>query len=288
MPDLDTTDSFDPHQLDHLLTGPVLLVGAGKMGGALLAGWLESGLDPTHVFVQDPQPSPDTAEMLAKYEITASATPDLRSLPHVIVIAVKPQVIENVLPSLVPLITPTTLVISVAAGCLCAVFQTHFGAECNIIRAMPNTPAAIGHGITALYADGQVGDSDRDLAATLMATVGQVVWVTSEADMDAVTAISGSGPAYVFLLTEALTKAGIQIGLDADTALQLAKATVTGAGRLIETSELTPNVLREHVTSPGGTTQAALDILMDEASGLDPLLKRAVAAAKARSEDLSK
>lgn len=278
MTDLDITDH---------LKGPILLVGAGKMGGSLLAGWLESGVDPAQIYVQDPNPASAMLDLLSKYDIQASDDPQIDGHAAVIMLAVKPQIVQNVLPSLTRFVGSDTLVISIMAGCQLSVLQTAFGEHVSIVRAMPNTPSAIGQGITALCATDQIDDSHKILANALLSAVGKTIWLDTESDMDAVTAISGSGPAYVFLLTEVLAKAGHAAGLDPDLASELARQTVCGSGALMATSSLPPSVLRENVTSPGGTTQAALDVLMRDPEGLQSIITEAVLQAQKRSRELS-
>ena len=270
------------------LHGPLVLAGAGKMGGAMLEGWLARGLSPGDVVVQDPAPSPEIAALLAKRGVVVDAA--LTSLPQppsVIVIAVKPQILESVLPQLATIAAPSTLIVSIAAGKTIESFEKQLADGTAVVRAMPNTPASIGQGITACVANRQTSVEQRGLADALLSAIGEVVWLDTEAQMDAVTAVSGSGPAYVFLLAECLAEAGRAEGLDAAMAERLARATISGAGALLAQSELTATALRENVTSPGGTTAAALDVLMDE-PGLKALLKTAVAMAAARSRDLGK
>jgi len=264
---------------------PLALVGAGKMGGALLAGWLEGGLDPRAVLVLDPAPPPDTIDFLKRAGIGATALPPKGTLISAMVIAVKPQIMADVLPTLRPFVGADTIAVSIAAGTTLANLEAGLG-QGEIVRAMPNTPAQVGRGITAAVANGSVRPDGKALVTSLLGAVGEVVWVDEEALIDAVTAVSGSGPAYVFLLAECLTKAGIEAGLPADIAASLAGATVSGSGELMRRSGLPHDQLRKNVTSPGGTTAAALEVLMGE-NGMEPLLKRAVAAAKKRSEELS-
>ncbi|MFA5951396.1 MAG: pyrroline-5-carboxylate reductase [Hyphomicrobium sp.] len=269
--------------------GPVVLAGAGKMGGALLEGLLARGLAPADVIVQDPHLPPDVAALLAKRGVKAESHIEaLRSPPSVILVAVKPQVMDQVFPPLSRLAGPNTLVLSIAAGRTIAGFEAHLAPGSAVVRAMPNTPAAIGRGITVCAANASVTEEQKDLCNSLLAAVGDVAWVDNEAMMDAVTAVSGSGPAYVFLLAECLASAGQAAGLDEATAKRLANATVAGAGELLHRSSLDAAVLRENVTSPGGTTAAALSVLMAAENGLEPLLARAVAAAVARSRELAR
>ena len=270
------------------LDGTLLLAGAGKMGGALLAGWLERGLAPERVLVQDPAPPAEVAMLLARHAIPfQSEIGALRDPPAVIIAAVKPQAMEAVLPGLARLAGPRTLVVSIAAGKTLAGFARHFAPGTAIVRAMPNTPAAIGRGITVCVANAHAAGPQRALAGALLEAVGDVGWVEHEALMDAVTAVSGSGPAYVFLLAEALTAAGIGQGLDPAFAARLARATVSGAGELLRQSPDSAEQLRRNVTSPGGTTAAALAVLMREGDGLGALLEEAVAAATKRGRELA-
>ncbi len=269
------------------LQGPLLLAGAGKMGGAILARLLERGLDPQHVIVQDPEPPTEIADLLADRLIDVLPLVDeLSSPPAVILIAVKPQVIDAVLPSLGKLAGLDTLVITIAAGRRIAGFEAKLPEGTAIVRAMPNMPAAIGRGITVAVANRQVTPVQKALADDLLSAVGEVLWVKDEALLDPVTAVSGSGPAYVFLLVECLAEAARAAGLDADLAAQLARATVTGSAALLEQSDLSPAALREAVTSPGGTTAAALEVLQ-ASGGLQELITAAVAAATKRGRDLA-
>jgi pyrroline-5-carboxylate reductase len=268
--------------------GPLLLVGAGKMGGAILSGLLARGLDPRQVLVQDPKPSPPVADLLADRGIDVLPLIDeLSSPPGVILLAVKPQVMEAVFPPLAKLAGPDTLVLTIAAGRRVALFEKHLPPRAAVIRAMPNTPAAIGRGITVAYANANVTPAQRALADDLLSAVGDVVWVHNEALLDPITAVSGSGPAYVFLLAECLAEAARKVGLDAALADQLARATITGSAALLEQSDLSAAQLRENVTSPGGTTAAALEVLR-RPDGLQRLLTEAVEAATRRGRDLAK
>lgn len=269
------------------LQGPLLLAGAGKMGGAILEGLLARGLDARQVIVQDPSPAPAVVSFLADHAIDVMPAVDaLTQPPAVILIAVKPQVIEEVLPGLARLAGPQTLVLSIAAGRRLANFEKHFP-RAGVVRSMPNTPAAIQRGITVAVANANVTPVQRALADALLSSVGEVVWVDDEAMLDPVTAVSGSGPAYVFLLAECLAEAGRAAGLDAALAEKLARATVIGSAALLEASPLAPAELRRNVTSPGGTTAAALEVLGGE-EGLQKLLTAAVAAATKRGRELAK
>ncbi len=264
--------------------GALVLVGAGKMGSALLDGWLRLGLRPANVAVIEPHPSP---QITALADRGLRLNPAIRGLPSAaaIVIAVKPQVAADVVPAAAPIITPSTLVVSIMAGRTLDFLASALNTPCALVRAMPNTPAAIGRGITVAVARGAT-EKQRELADGLLAATGAVEWVDDEALMDAVTAVSGSGPAYVFLLAEALADAAIAAGLPPALAEKLARETVAGSGELLHRSGLTAATLRENVTSPGGTTAAALAVLMGR-NGLVPLMKEAVAAATKRSRELA-
>jgi len=268
-------------------TKPVVLVGAGNMGGALLKGWLAKGLDPQKVTVIDPSPPEPMRALLEEHGIGShAAVPQLNDVPYAIVLAVKPQLMDAVAPSLVPLLSAPTTVLSVAAGRTLASLAAHFPPGTPIVRSIPNTPAAVGRGITVAIANVSVAPAQRQLCDGLLAAVGEVAWVEDEALIDAATAVSGSGPAYVFLLAECLAEAGRQVGLEPELAAKLARATVSGAGELMHLSTLPPATLRQNVTSPGGTTAAALEVLMG-ANGLQLLLIKAVAAAHARAKALA-
>lgn len=270
------------------LDGPLLLAGAGNMGSALLAGWLEGGFDPAQIVVQDPAPPPRTREELDRRGIAVHA--EVRALPRapaVLLVAVKPQVVDEVFPPLARLAGPETVVVSIAAGRRIAGFEAHLHADAAVVRAMPNTPASVGRGITAAVANAHVSAAQRETCDQLLRAVGEVAWIDDEALMDAVTAVSGSGPAYVFHLAECLAAAGVEAGLDPEVARRLARSTVAGAGELLRRSDLDAATLRRNVTSPGGTTAAALEVLMAE-GGMPELLRNAVAAATRRSRELAK
>ncbi|MDB5528980.1 MAG: pyrroline-5-carboxylate reductase [Devosia sp.] len=265
--------------------GPVMLVGAGKMGLALAQGWLDAGLAASNLILVDPMAGEAARQLAADYglQLYAEAV-GLR--PNVLVLAVKPQIIDAVMASLQPAIGPQTLVISIAAGINIARLQGGLDTD-RIVRTMPNTPAQIGKGITGAVAGAGVDGNDRSAAEALLAAAGQVVWFDAESDLDAVTAVSGSGPAYVFNLVEALAAAGEQQGLSPDVAMRLARQTVIGSAALMEADPAPAATLRQNVTSPNGTTAAALAVLMGE-DGLTPLMARAVAAARQRSEELGR
>jgi len=259
----------------------LVMLGCGKMGSAMLRGWLRTGLPPESVFVIDPNPS----DWLKAQGVRIGG--DLPANPAIAIIAVKPQMMAEALPDVGALGGGETLVISVAAGTPLATFEEVLGPATPIVRAMPNTPAAIGRGITALFGNANVTDDAMDMAEALLLSVGQCVRLENEGQMDAVTAVSGSGPAYVFHLIETLAAAGEAEGLSPGLAMDLAKATVGGAGELAETSDEDPGQLRTNVTSPNGTTQAALEVLMDPDTGFPALLRRAVAAAAQRARELA-
>ena len=260
----------------------LVLLGCGKMGSAMLAGWLKGGLPPSSVFVIDPAPS-DWVRATGVH-VNAALPAD----PAIALVAVKPQMMGAALPTMAALGGGATLFLSVAAGTPIAQFEAVLGAGTPIIRAMPNTPAAIGRGITALIGNACATPAHLDLAEALLGAVGQTVRLDREDQMDAVTGVSGSGPAYVFHLIETLAAAGAAQGLPEDLAMQLAKATVAGAGALAEAADETPAQLRVNATSPNGTTQAALEVLMDPDTGFPALLRKAVAAATDRSKELSR
>ncbi len=268
------------------LFGTIVLAGAGKMGGAMLSGWLAQGLDPKRVVVIEPHPSDETRDFATKGVKLVASARDAGSA-DVLVLAVKPQMLEEAGPQLKELIQGSTLVISIMAGVTLTVIKLAFGGKA--IRAMPNTPAAIGRGITVAVAERDVSSDQRAVADALLRANGDVEWIDrdNEQQMDAVTAVSGSGPAYVFLLAEELARAGIAAGLPEALATKLARETVAGSGELLRRSDLTSATLRENVTSPGGTTAAALSVLMGD-GGFQSLLTRAVAAATKRSKELSK
>lgn len=261
----------------------LVLLGCGKMGSAMLQGWLDGGLTAASVWVLDPYPS-DWLKSLEGLHLNAGLPSD----PAVVLIAVKPQMMGNALPVLKPLADSGSLFVSVAAGTPISAYEAVLGGQSAIVRVMPNTPAAIGKGITALIGNAQVDEGGMALAEALMSAVGQTVRLSNEGQMDAVTAVSGSGPAYVFHLIETLAAAGVDEGLSEELSMQLAKATVAGAGVLAETATEDPAQLRVNVTSPGGTTAAALEVLMDEKGGFPSLMKRAVTAAANRSRELGK
>jgi pyrroline-5-carboxylate reductase len=267
--------------------GSLLLVGCGKMGGALLDGWLAQGLAPGSVTLVEPQ-----AALSARFTaqgVGAVAEADVLPAdlaPAVVVLAIKPQHIGAALPGYARLARPGTVFLSIAAGKTIGNFEAVLGAEAAIVRAMPNTPAAVGRGMTVLCANGRVSAAQREACGALLAAVGETAWVDDEALLDPVTAVSGGGPAYVFLLIECLAEAGAAAGLPADLAMRLARVTVAGAGELVHRAEEPAATLRQNVTSPGGTTLEALKVLRGP-GGLQPLMTRAIAEATRRSRELA-
>ncbi|MGA0540002.1 pyrroline-5-carboxylate reductase [Neotabrizicola sp. VNH66] len=268
--------------LESVAKDGIVLLGCGKMGSALLAGWLEAGLPASSVWVSEPHPS----DWLRGTGVHLND--GLPPAPAVALLAVKPQMMGAALPALQALGNGATLFISIAAGTTIATLEGTLGAQTPVVRVMPNTPAMVGRGISGLCGNTHTSAAQLALAKDLMGAVGQVVELEGEHQIDAVTAVSGSGPAYVFHLIEALAAAGEAEGLPADVAMQLARATVTGAGELAHQSPETAAQLRINVTSPGGTTAAALAVLMDPETGFPPLLKRAVKAAADRGRELGK
>jgi len=264
----------------------VAIIGAGKMGFAMLSG-LARGDKPARVVVVEPKPTPEAAGFCRAQGFELMSAVDAGAEPvGALALAIKPQTLEAAAPELHPLVGPQTLVLSILAGKRIADLSARLPAQA-FVRAMPNTPAAIGRGITGAFASAAVNQRQRGLAQALLASLGEVEWIDREELMDALTAVSGSGPAYVFLLAECLAAAGEAAGLPADLAMRLSRATVAGAGELLRRSpELPPSTLRENVTSPGGTTAAALGVLMAE-DGMKPLLERAIAAAARRARELS-
>jgi pyrroline-5-carboxylate reductase len=266
------------------LSGTIVLAGAGKMGGAMLSGWLAQGLDANRIAVIEPYPSDEIKALPEKGVRLNPALSDLGSVAA-LVVAVKPQMFREAGPPLRPFAGSSTLVVSIMAGITIAAITEVCGG--SVVRAMPNTPAAIGRGITVAVAAGDVSTAQRAVADALLRAIGAVEWTGDETLMDAVTAVSGSGPAYVFLLAEELARAGVEAGLPPELATKLARETVAGSGELLHRSELDSATLRQNVTSPGGTTAAALEVLMG-ADGMQGLMTRAVAAATKRSRELAK
>lgn len=266
---------------DNISDRGLVMLGCGKMGSALLSGWLEQGMDPKFVWILDPKPSKWIQSIGVRVNEMLPAD------PAVVLVAVKPQMMGEALPRLQRFGSATTLFISVAAGTPMSAFEEVLGRSTPIVRAMPNTPVAVGQGITALIGNGRATEKDLSEAQNLMAAVGQTIVLQNEGQMDVVTGVSGSGPAYVFYMIETLAQAGVKQGLPADMAMQLAQATVAGAGALAMQSDESTKQLRINVTSPNGTTQAALDVLMRDKAGLQSLMTRAVKAAAKRSQELS-
>jgi pyrroline-5-carboxylate reductase len=266
------------------LKGTLALAGAGKMGGAMLTGWLAGGLEASRVVVIEPSPSPEIAALAARGTRLNPSASDIGAV-ETLVVAVKPQSFREAGIALKSFTGPATLVVSIMAGATIASIAAACGGA--VVRAMPNTPAAIGRGITVAVAAGNVSAAQRGVADALLRATGAVEWVDDETLMDAVTAVSGSGPAYVFLLAEEPARAGVEAGLPEELATRLARETVAGSGELLRRSQASSATLRQNVTSPGGTTAAALEVLMGP-DGLQPLLIRAIAAATKRSKDLAK
>jgi pyrroline-5-carboxylate reductase len=264
--------------------GTIALAGAGKMGGAMLTGWLAGGLDAKRVVVIEPLPSAEIGALTAQGIRLNPSAQDAGEV-DTLVVAVKPQSFREAGALLKPFVGLSTLVVSIMAGTPMALLETVCGG--SVVRAMPNTPAAIGRGITVAVAAKNVSATQRAVADALLRATGSVEWVDQESLMDAVTAVSGSGPAYVFLLAEELARAGVAAGLPVELATKLARETVAGSGELLHRSDLSATTLRQNVTSPGGTTAAALEVLMGT-GGMQTILTRAVAAATQRSKDLAK
>jgi pyrroline-5-carboxylate reductase len=269
------------------ISGHLLLVGCGKMGGAMLRGWLQRGVRPGDVTVIEPNPAP-VADLAAQgvriLDDAAKLPAGLK--PAVVLVAVKPQMSDAAVPAYQRFADQNTVFLSIAAGRTIAYFERHLGAQASIVRSMPNTPAAVGRGIAVACPNRHVSVAQRALCDELLSAVGEVAWVEDEGLLDAVTAVSGGGPAYVFLLIECLAEAGAAAGLPPDLAMRLARVTVSGAGELARLSLEPASVLRQNVTSPAGTTLEALKILM-AADGWQPLMTKAIAAATRRSRELA-
>lgn len=277
----------DKLRSDLKLPSSLVLIGAGKMGTAMLEGWLALGLAPERVVAVDPRHDDETVAYFAGLKVSlVSSTAELPPA-EVVVLGIKPQALDEVAPSLEPVLGANSLLISILAGKTIADLTARCPAAKAVVRAMPNTPAAVRRGITAAVPNEAVTARQKVVADTLLSGIGKVEWLDDEGLIDAVTAVSGSGPAYVFHLVEAMAQAGAKAGLPADLALRLARATVEGAGELLHRSDLSAETLRKNVTSPGGTTAAALAVLMDEKTGLPPLMEKAVAAAKKRAQELA-
>jgi pyrroline-5-carboxylate reductase len=264
-------------------SGTIVLAGAGRMGGALLSGWIARGMDPARIAVIEPNPNGDLQQFVTR-GVRLNPSPDANAPVDALIVAVKPQTFAEAASALRGYVTASTLVVSIMAGQTIAGIASRCGGA--VVRAMPNTPAAIGRGITVAVPARDVTEAQRQLADALLRATGLVEWVEDETLLDAVTAVSGSGPAYVFLLAEELARAGIEAGLPESLATTLARETVAGAGELLHRASETPGRLRENVTSPGGTTAAALGVLMAD-DGLRPLMIRAIAAATRRSRELA-
>lgn len=267
---------------------PLVILGCGKMGGALLDGWLAEGLPGAAIRVIDPQPSDALTRTAVAHGIAVVAGADaIAETPKAVLIAIKPQMMADILPGIAARFGTAPLYVSIAAGTSIATFRALLGAQARIVRVMPNTPVAVGKGASALFPGEGVTAEETALAEALLDAVGTTVRLESESQMDAVTGVSGSGPAYIFHMIEALAAAGEAQGLAPDLAMQLARQTVVGAAALAGASDESAETLRVNVTSPNGTTAAALDLLMHETRGLPPLMVRAVAAAADRSRELS-
>lgn len=266
---------------------PIVLVGAGNMGGAVLRGWLDNALDVSPIFVADPGLSDDMVQLLDAHDISHGSSVPSDAKASVLVLAIKPQMMDRVLPSVLTCVDENTLIVSIAAGTTIAAIKSHI-AKGLVVRAMPNTPAMIGRGITGVMSEDGLSDEGRQLITQLLSVCGPVEWIDDENTIDAVTAVSGSGPAYVFLLAEVMAQAGVKAGLKPELAMRLARETVSGAGELMRRSDDDASTLRQNVTSPGGTTAAALAVLMAEDDGMQNIFDRAILAAKTRSEELAK
>ncbi|MFC4272833.1 pyrroline-5-carboxylate reductase [Sneathiella chungangensis] len=265
----------------------LLLVGCGKMGQAMLGGWIDDGIIPAEIVVIDPNAENLAVALDLKCRgVEAAADMPTDFMPDVIVLAVKPQIITDVLPIFRAFAEKGSLVVSIAAGTRLATFEAAFGESAAIVRAMPNTPAAVHQGMIVCCPNGHVSSAQKSDCDRLMRAIGEVAWIEDEELMDAVTGLSGSGPAYVFYMIETMTAAGVKAGLPEGLAVQLAQQTVAGAGALARASDEDAAQLRKNVTSPNGTTAAGLAVLMDDASGLGPLMERTVAAATRRSREL--
>ncbi len=272
--------------MDISTDNPLLLLGAGNMGGALLNGWLERKLAPATIFVKDPNLTIERQQGLLAKKVRLIENNDVKFTPSVVLLAVKPQIMQTVLSEIQEFVGENTLIVSIAAGTTTTEIESVLDNRA-VIRVMPNTPAQVKRGISAIYCNRNVTEQQRKLAGELMTSVGEVVWLDSEDQIDLVTGLSGTGPAYVFLLTECLVHAGTRLGFSTEIARKLAIQTVVGSGELMFQTEISPAKLRENVTSPGGTTEAALKILNSE-SGLQPLLDATVDEAIARAKELGK
>ncbi len=265
----------------------LLLVGCGKMGGAVLNGLRKNGFSPDRIRVAEPDETVRSKLMAEGITCAASALEMADFNPDIIFLAVKPFLIEQIIGDIKPFTDKGAAVLSIIAGRRIEWFKDKLGDKTVVFRAMPNTPAAIGAGITAVVCSPQATEEQKQLTDRILKACGEVIWLTAEDQIDAVTAVSGSGPAYVFYLTEALANAAKTIGLSEETAEKLARATVIGSALLMRESNETPAKLRQNVTTPNGTTAAALAVLRDDKNGFDPLMVQAVKAAKQRSKELS-
>ncbi len=263
----------------------IILVGCGKMGSAMLDGWIKGNIADEYIVIDPKVNTPPIGIKLFKNisEINSNTQADI------VIFAVKPQIAPDIIPNYKKFVSDKTIFISIMAGITIDKIENLLSNRAKIVRAMPNTPAAIGRGITAIYANQNISKNDKDLAKKILLSVGEVVFCHTENMMDAVTALSGSGPAYIFLLVEAMTKAGIKMGLSTEIAEKLARQTVIGSAHLLDIEKSkSAQKLRENVTSPNGTTAAALEILMNSNDGLPKLMERAIKAASKRSQELSK
>ena len=266
---------------------PIVLLGAGNMGGAVLRGWLDNDFNVAPIYVADPGLKDDMAALLDAKGVGYGPSVPKDEKASVLVLAIKPQMMDKVLPSVLACVDGDTLIVSIAAGTTIAAIKSHI-TQGLVVRAMPNTPAMIGRGITGVMAEDGLSGEGRELVTQLLSVCGPVEWFDDENTIDAVTAVSGSGPAYVFLLAEVMAQAGVKAGLDPDVAMRLARETVSGAGELMRRSDENASTLRQNVTSPGGTTAAALSVLMADDDGMQKIFDRAIMAAKNRSEELAK
>ena len=262
----------------------LVLLGAGKMGGAMLEGWLRIGMNPAGISLFDPHPSDELVGLAAAKGMAINPDPASLASVEVLVLATKPQMLDTAAPAVQALIRPETLLISILAGKTLSDLSARLPNATAMIRAMPNLPASVQRGATGAAAGRGVTGAQRAMADALLRSIGTVEWLEDEGLIDAVTAVSGSGPAYVFHLVECLAAAGKAAGLPADIAERLARATIEGAGELLHQSPLSPATLRQNVTSPAGTTAAGWSVLMGP---LEPLVVETVAAAKRRAGELS-
>ena len=270
-----------------VLPGPLLLVGCGKMGGALLRGWLSRGVPGNQVFVVDPAPR-NLEDVQARGVTLATALDQLPAglQPAIVLLAIKPQFMDEALPAYRRFAKPGAVFLSIAAGKTVAYLKSKLGADAAIVRSMPNTPAAVGRGMSVILRDSSIPAATLELCGQLLGAVGKVGWIDQEDQINAVTAVSGGGPAYVFLLIECLAEAGRAAGLPPDLAMQLARETVTGSGELAHLSSETATQLRRAVMSPKGTTLEAINVLMAP-DGLQPLMNKAIAAATRRGREIA-